>query len=50
MIERSRVRKYPLANAQGFYRHLLKTGVADYRQQAGCLDVRVRRPDADGWA
>ena len=24
-----------------FIGHLLKAGVADYRRQAGCLDVRV---------
>ena len=50
MIGRSRGAKCPLGNAQAFYRHLLKTGVADYRRQFGCLDLRVRRLDDDGWA
>ena len=50
MIGRSRGAKCPLGNAQAFYRHLLKTGVADYRRQPGCLDLRVRRSDDDGWA
>ena len=50
MIGRSRGAKCPLANAQAFDRHLLKTGVADYRRQSGCLDLRVRRSDDDGWA
>jgi hypothetical protein len=33
-----------------FTGHLLKTGVADYRRQFGCLDLRVRRSDDDGCA
>ena len=50
MIGRSRGAKCPFGNGQACYRHLLKTGVADYRRQSGCLDLRVRRSDDDGWA
>ena len=50
MIGGSRGAKCPLGNAHAFYRHPLKTGVADYRRQFGCLDLRVRRSDDDGWA
>jgi hypothetical protein len=49
MIGRSQGAKCPLGNAQAFYRHLLKTGVADYRRQFGLLDLRVRRSDDDAW-
>ena len=49
MIGRSRGAKCPLGNAQASYRHLLKSGVAGYRRQSGCLDLRERRSDDDGW-
>ncbi len=50
MIARSWGCRVPLAHARGFHRHLLATGVADYRRQPGCLDVQLWRRDADGWA
>lgn len=50
MIGRTWGGKVPLAHAEGFHWHLLATGVADYRQLPGCLDVRLWRRDADDWA
>jgi hypothetical protein len=50
MIGCSRGAKCPLASAQAFYRHLLKTSVADNRRPSGYLDLRVRRSDDEGRA
>jgi hypothetical protein len=50
VIARSWGGRVPLAHADGFHRHLLATGVADYQRQPGCLDVQLWRRDADGWA
>ena len=40
----------PIDQADGFYQHLLATGIADYRAQPGCIDLAVWRRDEDGWA
>jgi quinol monooxygenase YgiN len=50
MIARSWGGKVPIKHAEGFQRHLIATGVADYRQQPGCLDVQLWRRDGHGWA
>ena len=50
MIARTWGGKVPLGQANGFHRHLLETGVADYRRQPGCLQTWMWRRDADGWA
>lgn len=50
MITRTWGGKVPLVNAVGFHNHLLATGVEDYRQHPGCVEVRVLRRDSDGWA
>lgn len=50
MIARTWGGKVPEAQAGAFHRHLLLTGVADYRAQDGCLEVRLWRRDAEGWA
>ncbi|MGS5085277.1 antibiotic biosynthesis monooxygenase [Hydrogenophaga sp. A37] len=50
MIARSWNGRVPQEHAGCFHRHLLKTGVSDYRQQPGCLEVRLWRSDADRWA
>lgn len=46
LIARSWGCRTPLRHAEGFHRHLLETGVADYRRQAGCRDVRLMRRDS----
>lgn len=50
MIVRTWSGKVPLGKAEGFHRHLLATGVKDYRCRAGCLDIALWRRDEDGWA
>jgi hypothetical protein len=50
VIARSWSGKVPVDQADGFYRHLLATGISDYRAQPGCLDIGLWRRDADGWA
>lgn len=50
MIARAWGGRVPLEHARGFHRHLLETGVADYRRQPACLDVQLWRRDEDGWA
>jgi quinol monooxygenase YgiN len=48
MIVRTWTGRVPVANAEDFHAHLLATGVADYRKNSGCCDVRLwRRDDAD---
>jgi len=50
MIARTWGGKVPEAKAEAFHRHLLRTGIGDYRAHVGCLDVRLWRKDAGGWA
>jgi hypothetical protein len=50
VIARSWSGKVPVDRADGFYRHLLATGIDDYRAQPGCVDINLWRRDADGWA
>jgi quinol monooxygenase YgiN len=42
--------KVPIDQADGFHRHLLATGVGDYRHRPGCADIALWRRDQDGWA
>jgi hypothetical protein len=49
MIARTWGGQVPLSQAEGFCAHLMRTGVADYRQQPGCHEVRLLRRDGDGW-
>jgi len=41
MIVRTWSGRVPALHRDGFYAHLLATGVADYRAQHGCVDVRL---------
>lgn len=50
MIARTWAGSVPSGQAEAFHRHLLATGVADYRRQPGCLEVRLWRHDAEGRA
>ena len=50
MIVRIWTGRVPVANAEGFYGHLLATGVAGYRKHSGCCDVRLWRRDDAGVA
>jgi len=50
MIARTWGGRVPLIHATEFHRHLLRTGVSDYRQQPGCLEVHLWRRDVVGWA
>jgi quinol monooxygenase YgiN len=50
MIARTWGGRVPWAHAADFHRHLLETGVADYRRQSGCLETWLWRRNADGWA
>lgn len=50
MIERIWGGKVPVDRAGAFHAHLLRTGVADYRAQTGCVAVRLYRKTLDGWA
>jgi quinol monooxygenase YgiN len=50
MIARTWAGKVPTEHAEGFHRHLLETGVKDYRRQPGCLTVALWRRDALGWS
>jgi hypothetical protein len=50
VIARTWDRKVPIEHADGFYQHLLATGVADYRTQAGCVHIQLWRRDAGAWA
>lgn len=45
MIVRTWSGRVPLAHADLFHAHLLATGVADYRAQPGCHEVRLWRAD-----
>jgi heme-degrading monooxygenase HmoA len=39
------------AGTIGAYRgHLLDTGVRDYQRVSGCLEIKILRRDAEGWA
>jgi len=42
--------KVPLEHGSGFHRHLLDTGVRDYQRVSGCLEIKILRRDAEGWA
>ncbi len=46
LIARSWSCRTPLRHADGFHRHLLETGVADYRNQPGCREVCLLRRDS----
>lgn len=50
MILRSWGCKVPLEKADAFAEYLCRTGIADYKRQAGCHDVRLMRHDSNGWA
>lgn len=50
MIARMWGGKVPLECAESFHQHLLNTGVRDYGRQAGCIEIKVLRRDAEGWA
>lgn len=50
MIARSWSGRVPLVHARDFHRHLLATGVADYRRTPGCFDVQLWRRDVDHWS
>ncbi len=50
MIERTWAGKVPVDQAVAFHGHLLRTGVADYRAQTGCVAVRLWSRTVDGWA
>jgi len=50
MIVRTWSGRVPLAHAEGFHAHLSRTGVADYRRQAGCAEIRLWRRDEAGSA
>ncbi len=50
MIVRMWGGKVPLEYATRFHRHLLETGVKDYRKQSGCTEIKLLRRDADRWA
>lgn len=50
MIARTWGGRVPIEHAEGFYRHLLDTGVADYSRQPGCVDVQLWRRTSDRWA
>ena len=50
MMVRAWSGRVPLAHAEGFHAHLLATGVADYRWQAGCVEIRLWRRDEAGSA
>jgi quinol monooxygenase YgiN len=41
MIVRTWSGRVPSEHGAGFHEHLLATGVADYRAQPGCVDVRL---------
>lgn len=49
MIARTWSGKVPADHADGFYRHLIKTGVADYRRQPGCVSVALWRRREKDW-
>ena len=50
MIIRTWNGKVPIDKADGFHRHLLTTGIGDYRRRPGCVDIALWRRDQDGWA
>lgn len=50
MIARTWSAQTPLAQADGFYQHLLETGVADYKQNKGCREVLLLRRDEGEWS
>jgi hypothetical protein len=50
VIARTLSGKVPLTHAAGFYRHLLQTGVEEYRQHPDCSEVKLLRRDINGWA
>jgi quinol monooxygenase YgiN len=41
--------KVPIAKAEDFYRHLVETGVADYRRQTGCVQIQLWRRNCGAW-
>lgn len=49
MIVRTWRGRTPIAQAEAFTEHLMATGVADYRAQPGCREVRLWRQARDGW-
>ena len=50
MIVRSWGARTPLERGGAFHRHLLTTGIADYRSRAGCRNVLLLRRDEAGGA
>jgi quinol monooxygenase YgiN len=50
MIARIWGGKVPLKHEADFQLHLLETGVRGYRQQSGCIEVKLFRHNVDGWA
>jgi heme-degrading monooxygenase HmoA len=49
MIARAWGGRVPLEHAEAFHTHLIRTGLADYGDHAGCCDIKLLRRDADGW-
>ena len=50
MIVRTWRGRVPLVHAEDFHAHLRMTGVADYRRQAECVEIRLWRRDEAGSA
>lgn len=47
MIVRTWSGRVPLGHADLFHAHLLATGIADYRAQPGCHEIKLWRTDED---
>ena len=50
MIVRTWSGRVPIDKANGFYRHLLETGVADYQNAIGCCSIKLMKCEDERWA
>lgn len=50
MIVRNWSGRVPLDRAEAFRRHIKATGMEEFRNQPGCVDLELWRRDEDGWA